>query len=146
MSASNFSRALMESLFAFRGHQLFELCTNVASCFFPGGLLFGELVLFVIAGDNDVIARQHRREERLEPEVIGLQDGVELVIVALGAAHRQAEEGLAGDAGDFVKDLLAPLLDVGCVVLIGIEPVEACSRRARPGCWARARRRRSVAR
>ena len=46
-------------------------------------------------------------EKRLQAVVIVLRDRVELVIVAAGAAHRQAEEGSADGVGHLGEDFVA---------------------------------------
>ena len=82
---------------------------------------------------GELIGGQHRQmvnradigEERLQTVVIALRDGIELVVVAPGAAERQAEEDRAGGVGDVVEHLLAALLQVDGVVLVGEAAVEA---------------------
>src|SRR5215471_18774897 len=69
-------------------------------------------------------------EKRLEAVIVGLQDGVELVIVAARAAVGQAEVNGRGGVGDVVKNLLTALLEHAGVALIGIVTVE---RRRDPG-------------
>ena len=59
-----------------------------------------------------IVDRAGVGEERLQPVVVLLQDRIELVIVAAGAAERQAEEDGAGGVGDVVQDLLAALPQV----------------------------------
>ena len=54
---------------------------------------------------RQVVPRQERREERLQPIIVLLEDRVELVIVASGAADAHPEEDLARDVGDVVEDV-----------------------------------------
>ncbi len=56
-------------------------------------------------GQRQVVARQQRGEERLQAVVVLLQDRIELVVVAAGAAHAQAEEDVGGHVGDVVEDV-----------------------------------------
>jgi len=66
----------------------------------------------------------------MQREIIDLARSVELVIVAAGAADGQTEEDSAGRVGDIVEDLLPALFEIGSVVLVGPEPVEAGATRA----------------
>ena len=52
-------------------------------------------------------------EECLQPVVILVQDRIELVIVAAGAAVSQAHEDRAHGVGDIVQSLLPPQFDTG---------------------------------
>ena len=74
---------------------------------------------------RNVIVRRRVREERLQPVVVGLQDRIELVIVAAGAAVGQAHEDRARRIGDVVEDLLPALQQVARIALIRIVAVEA---------------------
>jgi hypothetical protein len=68
--------------------------------------------------ERQVVAPEQAAEERLEREVIALQDRVELVIVAARAAHAEAEDRVAGHVRDVVQDV-APLAPrVALVVLV----------------------------
>ena len=122
--------------------QSFDFAADGRRCFFPASKLslIGRNCGRV--GNREIIPLGHRHKERLQPVVIGLRDVVELMIVALGTSHREAHERQAGRVGHVVEDLLPPLKQVGRVVLVGIEPQETRWRPARPGCRARARRRR----
>ena len=71
-----------------------------------------------------VVAEPRPGEERLEPVEIRLADRVELVVVAAGAADRQAEEDQAGRLGDVVERILAPQPLVVQVDHVGIAAVE----------------------
>ena len=84
------------------------------------GLVFSSQTARLRAVLGDCVGGEHRDvivgrgvgEEGLEAVVVGLQDRIELVIVAAGAAEGQAEEDRAGGVGDVVEDLLAALLQI----------------------------------
>ena len=85
----------------------------------PGVLLF-------FAGQDDVV-RLSLREVGLQAVVVGLAEGIELVVVAAGAADGDAEEGRADDVGHLGEDFV---LRAGHVLVAGIlaeraEAVEA---------------------
>ena len=90
-----------------------------------------------------IVAEPGGGEERLEPVEVGLADRVELVVVAAGAADRQAEEDQAGRLGDVVQRVLAPEALVVQVDHVGIAAVEARGDERREGRRARPRRRRA---
>ncbi len=96
-----------------------------AVCCFPDGALaavFGEL----IGGQHgDVVVGRGVGEEGLEAVIVGLEDGVEFVIVAACASVREAHEDGACGVGDVVEDFLAALLEDAGVALVGIVAVEA---------------------
>ena len=98
---------------------------DVGGLLFPDGALatvFGEL----IAGQHgDVVVGRGVGEEGLEAVIVGLEDGVEFVIVAACASVRQAHEDGAGGVGHVVENLLAALLEHAGVALVGIVAVEA---------------------
>src|SRR3954462_6143603 len=64
------------------------------------------------------------REESLQPVIVGMEDRIELVIVAAGAPVRQSDEDRASGIGDVVEDFLPPLKEVSSVAFIGIVTVE----------------------
>ena len=74
---------------------------------------------------GDVIVGRGVGEEGLQPVIIGLQDRVELVIVAARAAVGQAQEDAARRVGDVVQNLLPPLLQIARIALVRIVPAEA---------------------
>ena len=76
-------------------------------------------------GQRIIVAEPGGREERLEPVEIRLADRVELVIVAAGAADRQAEEDQARRLGDVVQGVLPPQTLVVQVDHIRIAAIEA---------------------
>ena len=72
-----------------------------------------------------VLGHEQRREERLQPEVVLLQDRVELVVVAAGALHAHAEEDIGGDVGDVVENVRPLEGRVAVVVFVDAEAQEA---------------------
>ena len=79
-----------------------------------------------------------RRQVGLEPVVILLRDRLELVVVAAGAADRQAEERGADDVGPLGEHFVAAERDLGVpgVAPDRAEPVEdrrGLAARGRPG-------------
>ncbi len=97
-----------------------------------------------LRGDRDVGRSSERGEERLEPVVVGRRDRVELVVVAAGAADRQAEEDRADGAGD-LGQLRLPLDlgdDVAADHLARAAPAEAGGDQGVVIAGQRARRRR----
>ena len=98
---------------------LVQLAQDFDRGLFPGRtscLVFGPLLR---SRQSQVIARQERREERLQPVIVLLEDRIELVIVATGAAHAQAQEDLTRDVGDVVEDVGPLSAGVALVVLVG---------------------------
>ena len=85
-----------------------------------------------------------RGEEGLEAEVVVLQDGVELVVMAAGAADGEAEEDLAGEVGDLVEDVGPLAGHVALVELVGAVPVVGGGDLHAWGRRGRVRRRRAV--
>ena len=59
-------------------------------------------------------------KETLHPVIVGVPDGVELVVVAAGASECHAEKGRAHHVGHLGQNLVA---DVGLVLVTGIAPV-----------------------
>ena len=57
---------------------------------------------------RDRRAGQHAGEDGLKAIIIGLRDRIEFVVVAAGAAERQAEERRAGHVRQIVEILLPP--------------------------------------
>ena len=110
---------------AFISEQLVHLRPNVPRRALPGRKLFPVALDCPGVRRRQVIPRLHRREECLKPVIVRLQDRVELVVVAAGAADRQAQEDLAGDIGHVVENLLPPLFKNGSVVFVGPEAIEA---------------------
>ncbi len=83
----------------------------------PGGALIG-------GGSIEIVAPAERRECGAEAEVIFLEDGIELVVVAAGALDPDAHEDIADDVCDFVEDEV-PLSDgVAVVVFVRSEAEE----------------------
>ena len=76
--------------------------------------------------DRNAVVMVDVREERLEPVVVLLGDGIELVVVALRATVGQAKEGGADNGGDVVEHLLAGQQQVFLVALLGVVAVESC--------------------
>ena len=64
-------------------------------------------------------------EEGLQAVIIFLQNGVELVIVAAGAAVGHAEKGGRDRVGDIVEQLLAALHQIAGIAFIGEVAIEA---------------------
>ena len=99
-----------------------DLAEDVGRRFLPGGafrLILGPLPR---RGQRQVVAGQERREERLEPVIVLLQDRVELVVVAAGTADAQPEEDLARDVGDVIQDVGPLPAHVALVVFVGAQP------------------------
>ena len=99
-----------------------DLAKNVGRRFLPGGV--SRLIVGPLSWrcQRQVVARQERSEKRLEPVIVLLQDRVELVIVAAGAADAQPEEDLARDVGDVIQDVGPLPAHVALVVFVGPEP------------------------
>ena len=100
----------------------FHLAKDSRGGVFPGRAARSEVLPFVRGGRRQVLARQERCEERLEPVIVFLEDRVELVVVASGAADAQPEEDLARDVGDVVEDVGPLPRHVALVVLVGSQP------------------------
>ena len=64
-------------------------------------------------------------KERQEGVVVALRQRVDLVVVAAGAANREAEERLARRGDDVVEPVIAGLLPVGGLVVPDAETVVA---------------------
>jgi len=75
-------------------------------------------------GEGLVLGPPGRVEEGLQGEIVLLQDGVELVVVALGAAHPESEEGLARDVGHLGEDEIPLHPGVALVPLVDAEAQE----------------------
>jgi len=84
----------------------------------------------VFGPHHDVVVGFGVGEESLQPIVVGLQNRIELVIVALGAAVGHPQESLPDDVGNVLEYFLPPQPQVGGVGLVGIVAVE---RRGYPG-------------
>ncbi len=76
-------------------------------------------------GQRIIVAEPGGREERLEPVEVRLADRVELVVVAAGAADRQAEEDQARRLGDVVQGVLPPQTLVVQVDHVRVAAIEA---------------------
>jgi hypothetical protein len=72
-----------------------------------------------------IVSRQQGGEKRLYAKVIVLQDFVELMVVALGTAHRQPHKDRRRGGRDIVQDFLAALFEIGRVVFVWIQTVQA---------------------
>ena len=79
---------------------------------------------------GDVIVGRGVGEEGLQAVIIGLQNRIELVIVAARAAVGQAQKDAPGRIGDVVENLLPALLQIARVALVRIVAVEAGRDRA----------------
>ena len=113
------------SFVAIRPFERVDLAEDVGRRFLPGRaprLILGPLPG---PGERQIVARQERSEERLEPVIVLLKDRVELVVVAAGTADAQPEEDLAGDVGDVVEDVGPLPAHVALVVLVGPQPEKA---------------------
>src|SRR5205807_768703 len=62
-----------------------------------------EFVQPPLGGQERLLLVLRRDERRHELVVLARRQGIELVIVAAGAAHREGEEGLAGRADQVVE-------------------------------------------
>ena len=94
--------------FAVRLFDLLELLADRGQTFFV--CLDRRLMLQqCVRGSRVPIGRVGRREECLQAVVVGLRDGVELVIVAAGALHGKPQEDLPHAGGHFAQDFLAGL-------------------------------------
>src|ERR1019366_908047 len=115
---------LFPRFFALVGDEGVHLSANILSGGFPGA----EAGLIILSGgaveSGSVVALPHGSKKRLKAVVVGLRDRVELVIVAASASEGHTEKGNAGRIGQIVEDLLAPLFQVGGIVLVGPEPIE----------------------
>ena len=85
---------------------------------FPGGVLAVVGLDLGGRGERLVLGPGDVGEEGLQAVVVLLQDGVELVVVALGTLDAQAHEDVGGDAGDLVQDVLPLGLGVALVVFV----------------------------
>src|SRR5262249_20320858 len=59
----------------------------------------------------------HGLGEPQQPVIVLLQDRIDLVIVAAGAVHRQAEKDLAGGGDDVIQPVIACLFAIGRLVV-----------------------------
>ncbi len=84
----------------------------------PGGVPRVPGADFLRRGQGLVLGPGDVRKEGLEAVVIVLEDGVELVVVALRALHAHAHEHIRCDAGDLVQDVLPLGLRITLVVLV----------------------------
>ncbi len=93
--------------------------------FFP--TIHALVVVFdlLFRGDGDAVGWQDGGEAGLETVVVGLFDGVELMVVAASATDGEAHEREAGVFGDVVEDFLTLLHHVGSVDVFGIKTDEA---------------------
>ncbi len=64
-------------------------------------------------------------EESLQPVIIALQDGIELVVVAAGAAIRHADKRCRYGVGDVVQQLLTALHQIAGIAFVGKMAIEA---------------------
>ena len=113
--------ALVGALDAALDHRLGDgvhLRAQVPGGGLPDGVLLGEARLLGVGRQLEVVAPAHRREEGAQAVVVLLQDRVELVVVAAGAAHAQPHEHLAGIVGHVGEDDLVLAARVALVVLV----------------------------
>ena len=71
---------------------------------------------------NPIFDGQGIVEEATECEVVALQDGIELMVVATGALHPGAEEDIPGRIRDVVQDILPLTADIPVVVFVNPVP------------------------
>ena len=114
----------LASPFAHARGDAVELIAQVFGGGFPrghlrveGGALFG-------SGEELVFGPPGRVEEGLHREVVLLQNGIELVIVALRAAHSETEKGLACDVGHLGENEVPLHLRVALVPFVDPETQE----------------------
>jgi hypothetical protein len=80
------------------------------------------------ARQRHVVARQQGSEERLQAEVVLLQQRIELVIVAASAAQPQPEEHVGRHVGDVVERIGPLAAHVPLVVFVDALPQVAGGR------------------
>src|SRR6266852_4654275 len=91
----------------------------------PLGILPFVLVAMFTKVKDQVVFDARGGEERLQPVVVVVQDGIELVIVASRARVGEPEECRCYGIGNVVQDLLAALQQLTRVALIRKVPVES---------------------
>ena len=92
---------------------------------FPLGLLFVDGFEFGAGEGNEIVFGADVREEGLEAVVILVEDRIELVVVALGAAEGHAQERGTDGVGDVHEEFLAAVLHAGLVGFVGVVAEEA---------------------
>ena len=95
-----------------------DLRADVLRRLFPFRVLFRPRGLFGGGGQLHIILPAHGREEGAQAVVILLQDGVELVVVALRAAHAQAHEDLARAVRHVGEDDLILTARIALIVFV----------------------------
>ena len=115
---------LLVHLLHLRLGELGEFGADGRGLLFPGGAA-GFVIAESLGGEKrGGVLDAGTGEEGLQAVVVAVEDGVELVIVAAGAAVGEAEEGGADGVGDVVEQFLPALHEVACVALVGEVAVE----------------------
>ena len=87
----------------------------------PRGIFLVVRLALLRRCDLGLLKQAHRREERLEAEVVLLQDGIELVVVAARALHAHAHEDIGGRVGDVVEHVHPLAGGIAVVVFVDAE-------------------------
>ena len=106
---------------------IFDLCQlRLQLCRLPFPLfqLLPVVGDFVSGSCRSVIVEQQRSKTGSQAVVIFAEDGIELVIVATGARHRESQKGLADDVGQFVDDQRPVKARVPLVRFVDTQPQE----------------------
>ena len=112
--------------------QLIHFVANRRGRFFPDRQLFCVCLPFLGRSSLQIITLYDACKKGAQTIEIGLKDVIELVIMALSAAHSQTHQGKTVGFGNVCQDLLAPLEQIRGVILIRIEPIES---RSNDGLW-----------
>ena len=102
--------------------QLGDPRADVSGLLLPRFHFFAIRRLLLRRGEQEIIARLDRREERLQAVVIFLENRIELVIVAACALHAEAEENIRGHVRDVVQDVRPLPGHIAVVVFVNAVP------------------------
>ena len=95
-----------------------QLLTNRFSRFFPFALLRGKFFACCHAAHRHRLARLQGGKECAQPEIILLQNGIELVVVAARTLDAHRKEHVAGHVSDVVENIAPLRFHIALVVLI----------------------------
>ena len=118
-------KTVIEDFLAFGADDRLDLFADLGRLLFPNRKLSLVMGGFRVRPKRDVIVSLGMSEKRLQAVVVGLQDGVELVIVALGAAEGEAQKNGAHRIGHVVQNFLPAEPKIPLIGLVRVVAVES---------------------
>ena len=105
---------------------LFDLLADVSGQVLPFDELVGVVEAVFGIGGGHIFTGYDAGEEGLEPVVVLLEDGIELVVVATRALHAETEEDITRRVGDVVQD--GGPLPARVAVVVFVDPMPEVAR------------------